>query len=110
VNTTAISIATDGVSIDLNGFAIRGPNTCSPGSCNSASTGSGVVQDSVLANRHRINVRNGLIVGVGGFGIAVGDEAHIDGVSITGVGGSGIAGYDRKLWIEGIDQATYPSV
>ena len=79
LNTTAIDVESDDVSIDLKGFAIRGPNQCVPGNCNSVGGGSSVGRDFVLIPRQRISVRNGLIVGVGGNGIAVSGEAHVEG-------------------------------
>src|SRR5262245_56442078 len=57
-NVTAILVAADDVQIDLNGFAIIGPVTCSgnPTTCTpSSGTGSGIEDQGV----HRVTVRNG---------------------------------------------------
>ena len=69
-NTTGIEVHGEGTTIDLNGFAIRGPASCS---------GAGAALACVP-------------VGTGaGIQIAASDVTILDGV-ITGVGGSGIAG------------------
>ena len=88
--TTGISITADDVSIDLNGFGIRGPNTCDPGSCNGVGSGNGITKESILDNRKRISVTNGIVSGTGGACILLGDEARVESVSVSGCGGAGI--------------------
>lgn len=90
LSTVGISVSTDDVTIDLNGFGVRGPNVCTPASCNGFGLGYGITKETILDNRSRITVRNGRISGFGGVCIALGDEAHVEGVSVSGCGGSGI--------------------
>jgi hypothetical protein len=114
VNTTAVSLANRAV-LDLNGFEIAGPTTCSgaPATCSAAGVEGGV---GVYAQAHT-TIRNGTIRGMGVYGIAGevgvtveqvlvannasggiylnygsdGPEAHlIRGVRVVGNGGTGI--------------------
>ena len=68
VTTTsdAIDINADDVTLDLNGFSIVGPITCSgtPLACSSSGNGIGI-----LSSADNIAVRNGSIIGMGGHGI-----------------------------------------
>ncbi len=67
-NTNGIEIIAQNVSIDLNGFAIIGPVTCSefPSiACSTTGTGTGIV-GLVFAN---VLVRNGFVQGMGQDGI-----------------------------------------
>lgn len=68
VDTTAISITASDVTLDLNGFTIQGPVTCtSSGVCTPpVLTGTG---DGVSSTESRIVVRNGIITGMGQHGI-----------------------------------------
>lgn len=97
LDTNGIAITTDDVAIDLAGFTVRGPNTCLPGACASAGAGIGIGTDSVLANRKRIRVHGGQIIGAGGSGISVGDDAEVTGMLVTACGGNGIVVGARSL-------------
>src|ERR1700687_4297212 len=97
-NTTAIQVTADNVTIDLNGFTIKGPSVCQTvglcstctftGSCLSliGTTGVGIVS----FNNTNIAVVNGTVQGMGADGICVIGSARIEGVSAIGNGGSGI--------------------
>jgi parallel beta-helix repeat protein len=89
VNTTAILVQADNVTIDLNGFSILGPNICSgfPLSCNQNGTGKGID----ATGHQNIKVYNGTVRGMGNNGIATGDLAIIESVRVIGNGGGGIA-------------------
>jgi hypothetical protein len=79
-NTSALVVTASAVSIDLNGFGIRGITACTgaPLVCTpAAGTGSGI--DGPLA--HRVGVRNGRIVGFGLSGIRLGDGARVEDVT-----------------------------
>ena len=67
-NTTAIEITSANVSLDLNGFAISGPNVCSgsPLVCSANGNGSGVF---VTSNVPGVSIRNGTVSGMGEWGI-----------------------------------------
>jgi len=101
VNTSAIVIMVDNVTIDLNGFSILGPASCSgcPASCTGVGTGVGIQAGSPLfasslgpvSNGQRgISVSNGTIKGMGNIGIIVGASAQIKNVIASSNGGYGI--------------------
>ena len=74
VNTTAISITAEGVTLDLGGFSIRGPVTCSGDgttrgqntACSASGTGIGIAVDGGTAV-----IRNGFVRGMGGDGMSI---------------------------------------
>ena len=101
-NRTAISLAINGgqadktIDIDLNGFAIRGPNECSYDfatrivSCTSPGTGNGIQAGTV---NHDLRIRNGTIRGMGSRGILasfVGSLVSIDHVDLIDNGNDGL--------------------
>src|SRR5207249_12260390 len=58
-DTQVIVIASDNVTIDLNGFSVTGPVDCSSGfPCRNRGIGSGI---ATLADRSNLTVRNGTI-------------------------------------------------
>ena len=91
-NQTAILIQADDVSIDLAGFAILGPNTCSfTGSafvCTSPGVGRGITRGNALING--TTVRNGVIRGMGQFGIFLWARARVQDVTVEDNGASGL--------------------
>lgn len=75
-NTTAILVQATDVSVDLNGFSIRGTTTCSfagggPVTCQNVGIGNGVAEDLVFPSPRleRIEIHNGSIVGFGNKGV-----------------------------------------
>ncbi len=78
-NADAIEVSASNVAIDLNGFAITGPNT----------GGSGIGVDA--AAQENVTVRDGSVSGMGAVGIVVGNYGVVRAVRATGngVGGSG---------------------
>ena len=80
-NTTAIKIATSYVTLDMNGFGILGPTTCTGPtfavtSCSSTGSGAGVATVITLGPPLRgIAVSNGHVKGMGSYGI------NLDGCS-----------------------------
>ena len=101
-NTTAIQVNANNVTIDLNGFAIQGPNVCAtdgftvaqPCTLPSGSpltTGIGVDAGTGVAfNVLNTRIINGTIDGVGGIGIFANVNARIEGVNISNCGSYGI--------------------
>lgn len=100
-NTTAILVNANNVTIDLNGFAILGPNVCATDGFNvaqpctmpSGSPFSGVGVDAGSAVAFSVlNTRiiNGTIDGVGGIGIFANVNARIEGVNVSNCGSYGI--------------------
>lgn len=72
VNQTLIEISAHDVSIDLNGFSLVGPISCSsPPACSSGSgTGNGID----MTGRKNFQLRNGGIRGMGQHGISLGNS------------------------------------
>lgn len=101
-NTTAIQVNANNVTIDLNGFAIQGPNVCvtdgftvaQPCTLPSSSplaTGIGVDAGTGVAfNVLNTRIINGTIDGVGGIGIFANVNARIEGVNISNTGSYGV--------------------
>jgi len=91
-STTAdgIEITVDDVTVDLGGFAIQGPITCTgQGSALSCGAGSGRGVDATGAAR--ITVRNGSVRGFGSDGVYVGGaDSRAVGLTAEENGGSGI--------------------
>ncbi|MEO6918105.1 MAG: right-handed parallel beta-helix repeat-containing protein [Collimonas sp.] len=67
VNTTAIEINADNVTIDLHGYAIQGATRCQklPAPCWPLGVGNGIH----AVNRNHVTVRNGIVQGMGNYGI-----------------------------------------
>lgn len=86
-NQTLIEVDTGEVLLDLNGFALIGPTSCSgtPASCTSTGTGRGVDSDFF-----DITVRNGEVTGMGANGIELRDGAVVENVRATSNGADGI--------------------
>jgi len=87
-NMTLIQVNADNVSIDLNGFSLLGPVTCSglPASCTPGGTGVGI--DAGLHTA--IMVRNGVIKGLGSDGVRVGSNSVLEQLVLTSNAGSGL--------------------
>jgi hypothetical protein len=87
-NSDGIEILEDnGVSLDLNGFEIVGPVTCSgdPLSCD---PGSGIGIDA--QGRTRVTVREGWVRGFAQYGVQVGDRGHLRNLGVESNGAHGI--------------------
>lgn len=89
-NVTVIQLTADEITLDLNGFAILGTNTCSgiPTSCNANGSGVGIDGNTGLAEG--VTVKNGTIRGTGAHAIDLLGGSHVEGMFITEVGGYGI--------------------
>jgi hypothetical protein len=96
-NVSAIMIAHDDVTLDLNGFSIVGPVDCSVTSNPCANSGNqmghGIVAGTDLPAQgyFNITVRNGIISGVGADGVhLLGDSIRVEDLRIRNTGLSGI--------------------
>jgi hypothetical protein len=96
-NTTAIQVNVDNVTIDLNGFAIIGPNVCPTDGftvaqpCTLPGTGYGVDAGSgTPLNVNNTRVINGTISGVGYIGVFANVNARIEKLNITNCGLYGV--------------------
>jgi hypothetical protein len=87
---TAIQVQSSDVVIDLNGFAISGPVTCTGDrpSC-AGGAGDGVSATSAF---QEITVRNGTIRGMGRFGVNLPAFSRVEQLQIVSNGGSAISG------------------
>lgn len=94
--TTAIQITADGVTLDLNGFTISGPNACTPNPTRCTySGGSGIGVMAVgppgVVSPANVRVMNGVVRGMGGHGIRMmGDGTVVEKVLSVSNGGPGI--------------------
>ena len=89
-NVTVIQINANDVTLDLNGFAIIGPNSCtwqiSSTVCSASGTGVGVASNALL-----VTVKNGSLNGIGGDGIVLeGSLSRVENVRVAQCGGDGI--------------------
>lgn len=87
VSQTAIVIDTDGVFLDLNGFAIRGGHVCNASAC-PAGTGYGIERQPLLGG-DRVTVTNGEIAGFGQDCVRLGSGAHLERLFLTSCGENG---------------------
>jgi len=93
-NTTAILVTADNVTIDLNGFAIIGPNVCTgiPLVCNNNGTGRGID----ATDKQNIKIYNGTVRGMGNIGILSGNGSIIESVRVASNGNYGIIVHDSS--------------
>ncbi len=90
LNTAAVSVQVDDVSIDLNGFAIIGPATCfGSGSALTCSAGVGVGIEA--PGQTRIGIRNGRVHGFASTGVLTGERAEIRDLVVDSNGSSGVS-------------------
>jgi hypothetical protein len=92
---SGIVVSAPDVSIDLGGFAIRGLNVCNglPGGCAYNGSGVGVrTVDGSEGPAHRLSLKGGAIVGLGGSGLNLdsGGSHSLAGLRIANNGASGI--------------------
>ncbi len=95
VNTDAIDITANDVTLDLNGFSIVGPVTCQAGTyavvCSGSGTGYGVLTTVLPSGLFPANVtvRNGNIRGLGHAGVALlGTSSLAESVHVEWTGGA----------------------
>ncbi|HTR39949.1 MAG TPA: right-handed parallel beta-helix repeat-containing protein [Bryobacteraceae bacterium] len=98
-NTNVIVIATDHVTIDLNGFAILGTANCSGGfPCVNHGSGNGISTHPVLGPFFNITVRNGTIQGMGSNGILLnGDSILVEYTHVRSNGDGGMVIFEGSL-------------
>jgi hypothetical protein len=101
--TTAISVASSDVAIDLNGFALRGPYTCVPGACPTGSgNGIGIGVPGALLNTR---VSGGTVRGFGGTCVLLGLGAVAERLQVEGCGTDGInSGAGSRVLANRIDR------
>jgi hypothetical protein len=98
VNTGAIVITADNVTIDLNGFSILGPTVCS-GSPLTCSPNNGTPSgNGISSGNANIVVMNGQIKGLGFNGISLsGTKSRVQNIQVTSNFNDGIFVADQSL-------------
>ncbi len=88
-----IEILVEGVTLDLNGFAIRAPGTCTRNTTTRIVTCPHYDPQSPGIRSYSADtvVRNGLVRGFGGTGIFMSDRGHVDDLRVSHNGGYGLA-------------------
>jgi hypothetical protein len=83
-----------GVTLDLGGFAIRGPIVCSgvPATCPGTTIGLGI--DASDPSVSDVAVRNGIVRGMGAIGVHLGDDCAVDSLRLLGNRLDGLRGGD----------------
>ena len=94
-DTDCINIATHNVTLDLNGFTIRG---------NGGTSGSGVNSVLQSGTYNRISVHNGVVQNMGKHGVHVGEQSLVKTVHAHGNGGSGIKADNDSIVISNTTQ------
>jgi len=86
---TAISISASGVTLDLNGFSIRGKSSYAGlPSTTCTNPGDGI---GVEATGSDVQVSNGFVIGMGSTGVSLGPNSRVERVTVEDCCGSGIA-------------------
>lgn len=89
----AIRIFADHVTVDLAGFEIRGPVSCT-GDPISCTPGIGFGSGISAAGSAGVSVQNGSIRGTGGPGVVVGSQGEVKGLRVRSNLGVGIFAFD----------------
>jgi len=90
-NTHGIEVLADDVTIDLNGFSISGPVTCTSFGVNLNCTPNGGVGDGVRSSKLNTTVMNGTVRGMGRTGVtANGVGGRVENIHAIGNGLGGI--------------------
>lgn len=91
-NTSGLLVAADSVRIDLAGFEIRGPVTCSglPLVCAPAS-GSGSGVDRINSLPLGTSVTNGSVRGMGNNGVSIGNQGHVTNLHVRSNRAAGVS-------------------
>lgn len=93
--TTGIEVLAADVSIDLAGFAVQGPATCSALAC-AASAGGGIVSAA-----SGTSVENGFVRGFGSICVSLGPSARIERVKVRACGTDGVTAGEGSLVLDG---------
>ncbi len=93
--TTAVQITANDVTLDLNGFSIIGPNTCTPNPVRCTYSGGGIGVAAVgpqgVVSPANVRLMNGTVRGMGGHGVRMmGDGTVVERVNSVSNGGPGI--------------------
>jgi hypothetical protein len=89
--TSAIVITVDNVTVDLNGFSIIGPTVCTGSPLTCSPTGSGDGVGVYTASLTGITVVNGMVRGMGNYGVNIGAHSRVENVQAVYNGLIGIS-------------------
>jgi hypothetical protein len=89
-STDGVVLEASDVVIDLNGFSITGPFTCSTGSC-AAGSGSAISPGLSVSYARTSTVRNGRVRGFGDNCVQLGNQARVDDLLVVECGRDGIS-------------------
>ncbi len=89
-DTDGIVIATNEVTLDLNGFSITGPATCGFTTC-PLGTGSAIRPQGLFGGANSTRVHNGIVRGFGSHCVRVLAAAHVENLTVSECGGVGIS-------------------
>jgi hypothetical protein len=87
-NTTAIDVTVDDVTIDLNGFMIKGLTSCVGIPLVCSQTGSGMGIQAVT--RSGVAAKNGTVRGMGSNGVSLGNHSVADNIRAVSNGRDGV--------------------
>ena len=88
---TGVSITAAGVTLDLGGFAVLGPNTCTfNGATATVSCSPGGLGRGIYSSAEAVTIRNGTVAGFGRWGISLGSLSRVEDVVVRGAEESGI--------------------
>ena len=97
-SVTAVRVDADDVTLDLNGFTISGPTTCSGGppvtGCSPSGSGMGI--DGTTAGASGTTVRDGTVRGMGSAGVRLGAGARLVEVRLRNNNDNGATLGDRS--------------
>ncbi len=100
-DVSAIVVTASNVTIDMNGFQIRGPVFCTGTTVTSCApsggTGIGIDVTAVINTNSVTRVKNGAIRGMGAEAINIQSDADVIGMTINSNGGAGIVVVGRGI-------------
>ncbi|MDJ0785923.1 MAG: hypothetical protein QNK05_03905 [Myxococcota bacterium] len=88
-STDGIRLLVDDVHLDLNGFQIRGPESCAPAACGGGGS-AGVSAPLVLLGGDRTVVENGTVRGFGGSCLSLRAHVRVERLLVANCGDFGI--------------------
>jgi len=97
ISTEGIVITVEGVTLDLNGFAISGPVTCSGSGSSVVCSPSGFRHGIDANGISRVVVRNGTVRGFAGIGVFVGTHGWLEHLLVTSNKQYGIFAGDHSV-------------
>jgi len=95
-----LDIRADHVTIDLNGFALLGPQVCDVGSCGSSGSGYGIVSYNIFPTPENTTVLNGTISGFNECLVLAAKRIHVQRLSISHCTAAGLHVGDDGLVLD----------